>query len=83
MLFLLTDYPQKLKLENINVTLIILFYLSSSSPELERISFFIKNTKKNILRQVTGRNAPIIVSKTILGYFLKVPLLEKMLEFQN
>ena len=46
MLFLLTDSPQKLKLENIHDTLIILFYVSPRSPQLQDFSFFIKNTKK-------------------------------------
>ena len=32
MLFLLTDSPQKLKLEKFHGVLIILFYVSSSSP---------------------------------------------------
>ena len=34
MLFLLTDSPQKLKLENINGTLTIVFYVNPISPEL-------------------------------------------------
>ena len=34
MLFLLTDFPQKLKLENINGTLTIPFYVGPSSPQL-------------------------------------------------
>ena len=34
-LFLLTDSPQKLKLEKIDGTLIILFYGSPSSPQLQ------------------------------------------------
>ena len=33
----MADYPQKLKLENIHETLIILFYVSQSSPELQRL----------------------------------------------
>ena len=45
MLFLLTDFSQKLKLEEANGTLIILFYVSPSSPQLQRIWLFIKNTK--------------------------------------
>ena len=43
---LLTDSPQKLKLEKIHGTLITLYYGSLSSPQLQRICFFIKNTKK-------------------------------------
>ena len=44
-LFLSTDSPQKLKLEKIHGTLIILFYVSPSSPQLQKL--FIKNTKNN------------------------------------
>ena len=44
---LLTD-PQKLKLEKIHDTLIFLFYVSPSSPPLQRLFFFIKNTKNNL-----------------------------------
>ena len=44
-LFLLTDYPH-LKLEKIHGTLIITFHGSPSSPQQQRICFFIKSTKK-------------------------------------
>ena len=47
MLFLLTDSPQKLKLEKIHDTLIILFYESPSSPQLQRLVFFSLKTHKN------------------------------------
>ena len=43
MLFLLTNSPQKLKLEKIHGTLIILLYFSLTTD----FSFFIKNTKHN------------------------------------
>ena len=49
MLFLLTDSPEKLQLEKIHVTLIIFFYGNPSSPQLQRICFLIKNTKKQPL----------------------------------
>ena len=39
MLFLLTDSLQKLKLENIHDALIILFFVSPTSPELQRFFF--------------------------------------------
>ena len=45
--FLLTDFTQKLKLEKIYGTLIILFYVSLSSPQLEKV-FFIKNKKQPV-----------------------------------
>ena len=40
MLILLTDSPQKLKLEKIHEALIILFDVSPTSPQQERIGFF-------------------------------------------
>ena len=40
MQFLLTDSPQKLKLEKINGTLIALLYIRPSSLQLQRILFF-------------------------------------------
>ena len=55
MLFLLTDFPQKIKLEKVHGALIILFYGSSSSPRLqsrfkEKSKILSKNstTQKNI-----------------------------------
>ena len=42
-----TGYPQKLKLENIHDTLLILFYVSQSSPQLQRLLFFLLKTQKN------------------------------------
>ena len=48
MLFLLTGSPQKLKLDKIHGTLIILFYLSTSSHHFERLFYFLSKTyKKN------------------------------------
>ena len=60
MLFLLTNFPQKLKLKEISGTLVVLFYVSPSSSQQE-FAFFIKNTKKNTLQQATGGNTPILV----------------------
>ena len=54
MLLLLTDTPQKLELGKTNGTLIILFYESQSYSQLQRVYFFLKNTKKAILQQVAG-----------------------------
>ena len=49
MQFLLTDSTKKVKLEKFHGTLVILFYVSPSSPQLQRIFFFIKKkqTKNN------------------------------------
>ena len=66
MLFLLTDSTPKLKLEKIHGTVIILFYGSQSSPQLQRICFFIKDTQKAATPQeVTGGNLPNLVLKRI------------------
>ena len=67
----MTDSPQKLKLEKINGTLIILFYVSPSSPQLQRICFFVKNIKDAILKQVIGGNTSILALKRMLEYFLE------------
>ena len=47
MIFLLRDSPQKLKLKVIHVTLIILFYLGPSSPQLQGVFFFLLKTQKS------------------------------------
>ena len=47
MLFLLTDSPQKPKLEKTNGTLIMLFYVSPNSPQLQRHFFNLKHTEKH------------------------------------
>ena len=67
----MTDSPQKPKLEKINGTLIILFYVSPSSPQLQRICFFVKNIKDAILKQVIGGNTSILALKRMLEYFLE------------
>ena len=66
-----------------NGTLIILFYVSTNSPKLQSFRFFIKNTLKNFLQQVTARNKAIIVLKRMLGHFLKIPPFKQILEFQD
>ena len=60
MLFLLTDSPQKLKLEKVHGALIILFYVSPSSPPLQ--SCFKENGKmlsKNYITQIKCYNFKI------------------------
>ena len=42
MLFLMTDSPLKLKLKTIHGTLIIFFYVSRSSPQLQKLPFLLK-----------------------------------------
>ena len=78
------DSPQKLKLEKIHGTLIILFYVSPSSPQLQRLFFFLLKTQKNpTLQQFTGGNTANLVLKRMLRYFLKIPPLKKILQFQD
>ena len=77
MLFLLTDSPQKVKLEKIHDTL-ILFYVSPSSPQLQRLFFYQKYKKTTTLQQVTGGNPPNLVLQRMLRYFLKIPPLKKI-----
>ena len=62
MLSLLTDSPQKLKLKKIHGTLIILFYVSLSSPQLQ-IFFLLKTQKTTTLQQVTGGKTLSLVLK--------------------
>ena len=73
MLFLLTDSPQKLKLEKIHDTLIIPFYVNVSSPQLLRLFCFLLKTQKKTttLQQVTGGNTLNLVLKRMLSYFPK------------
>ena len=42
MLFHLKDSPQKLKVEKVNSILIILFYASPSSPQLQKVLNFVQ-----------------------------------------
>ena len=74
MLFLLTDSHQKLKLENIHDTLIILFDVLLNYKEL---AFLLKKT--TTLQQVSDGNTPNLVLKRILVHFLKIPPLQKIL----
>ena len=53
---------QKLKLGKTKSTLIIHFQVIRSSSQLQKIYFFIKNSKKSTLLQVTGGSTPIQAS---------------------
>ena len=78
MLFLLTNSSQKLKLEKFRGTLIILFYVSPSSTQLQKLFFFYqKNKKTTIFQQVTGGKKPMLE----LELFLKIRPLKKILKF--
>ena len=92
MLFLLTDSPQKLKLKKVQGALIILFYVSPSSPPLQ--SRFKENGK--ILSKNSTIQENITISRQNLLFLLKTqktttlqqvtggkipnPVLERMLE---
>ena len=66
MLFLLTDFPQKLKLEKVHGALIILFYVSPSSPPLK--SRFKENAK--ILSKNSTTQENITISRQNLLFFI-------------
>ena len=72
MLFLLTDPPQKCKLEKIHGTLIILRFVNLSFPQLKNFPFFIKTQNTTTLRQATGGKTLNIVLKKMLEPFLKI-----------
>ena len=67
MLFLLTDSPQKLKLKKVQGALIILFYVSPSSPPLQ--SRFKANAKILTKNSTTQEN--ITISKQNYPFLLK------------
>ena len=83
MLFLLIDSLQKLKLEKIHGTLIIVLYVSASSPQLQRLFFFIKIQKNNHSSTSGWWEYTNLVLKRMLRYFLKIPPLKKKLQFQD
>ena len=67
MLFLLTDSPQKLKLEMVHGALIIPFYVSSSFPPLQ--SRFKENAK--VLSENSTTQEIVTVSRQNLLFLLK------------
>ena len=77
------NFPQKLKLEKINGTLIILLYISISpfpQPTTKNLLILLKAQKKNILQQATCGNTPVLVIERMLEHFLKIlPLKKKLL----
>ena len=77
--------PSKTKIENSwkRFTKIILFYVLTSSPQLQRLPFLLETQKTNSLQQVTGGNSANIVLKRMLKHFLKTPPLKKILKFQE
>ena len=75
--------PSKTKTRKIHNTLIILFYGSSSSPQLQKFAFLLKRQKTTNLQRVTSWNIPNLVLKRMERYFLNIPTLKKLLEFQD
>ena len=72
MLFLLTDFPQKLILEKIHDTLIILFYVSPNSHQLQRLFIFLlKHTRKQPLFSKCDENTPKSCFKENVKIFSK------------
>ena len=69
MLFLLTDSPEKLKLEKTLGTLIIKFEFSSTS---KTFIFLLETQKTTTLQQVTGGKTLNLVLKKMLELFLKI-----------
>ena len=63
MLFLLTDSPQKLKLEKVHSALIILFYVSPSSPPLQ---FRFKEDAKILFKNSTTQENITILRQSLL-----------------
>ena len=71
--------PSKTKIEKYwwkRFRKIILFYVSPSSPQLQRLLFLLKTQEITTLEQVTGGNTPNFVLKRILR-------LKKTLQFQE
>ena len=77
--------PSKTKIENSwkRFTKIILFYVITSSPQLQRLPFLLETQKTTSLQQVTGGTSANIVLKRMLRHFLKTPPLKKILKFQE
>ena len=74
MLFLLTDSPQKLKLEKTLGTLIINYLLSKFefSSTSKTFIFLLETQKTTTLQQVTGEKTLNLVLKKMLELFLKI-----------
>ena len=75
MLLLLVDFPKKLKLEKINDTLAILCYVDLSSSQLQK-------ARRNLQQGTAGNTSILFLKRIMLGNFLKIRPLNKILEFQ-
>ena len=77
MQYLLIDSSKELKLKKINDTLISLCYVSTGFPQLQKIFFFINDTKNSIFQQFIIGNTQVVVLKKMLEHFPKIPSLKK------
>ena len=64
-----TDSTQKLNLEKILGTLIILFYVGQSSPQQQRLFLFIKKTKNNHSSKSDRTNTTNLALKRKIIFF--------------
>ena len=76
MLLLLVDFPKKLKLEKINDTLVILCYVDLSSSQRQK-------ARRNLQQGTAGNTSILFLKRIMLGNFLKIRPLNKILEFQD
>ena len=76
MLLLLVDFPKKLELEKINDTLAILCYVDLSSSQLQK-------ARRNLQQGTAGNTSILFLKRIMLGNFLKIRPLNKILEFQD
>ena len=76
MLLLLVDFPKKLKLEKINDTLVILCYVDLSSSQIQK-------ARRNLQQGTAGNTSILFLKRIMLGNFLKIRPLNKILEFQD
>ena len=76
MLLLLVGFPKKLKLEKINDTLVILCYVDLSSSQLQK-------ARRNLQQGTAGNTSILFLKRIMLGNFLKILPLNKILEFQD
>ena len=61
---------------------IILFYVSPSSLQEQRLLFLLESHKTTTVQQVTSGNTPNTVLNRMLRYFLKSPPFKKIFQFQ-
>ena len=85
MLFLLKDFPQKLKLEKFHGILIIPSFCKSgfSLATKNLLSLLKTQPKVTTLQQVSSGNTLSFVLKRMVGHFLKIQPVKEKLGFQD